>query len=89
MTFWFLVFLTFVFAGLAYDALNLAVPIKDVPFSVTAKGLGLPHEHLPLVEQERRKQWNNRYGLGDLSQVFWMWAILSLACALAVLVDIL
>ncbi|MDO8374626.1 MAG: hypothetical protein Q7T39_22075 [Polaromonas sp.] len=89
MTSWFLLFLAFVFAGLAYDALNLAVPVKDVLFSVTAKALGLPHENVSLVEQERRKQWNNRYGLGDLSQIFWLWAVLSLACALAGVVDFL
>jgi hypothetical protein len=85
MSFWVLVVLACVFAGLAYDALDLAVPSKEVPFSVTGKELGVPMEHLPLVEQQRRKVWNDTQGLGDLSQAFWLWAILALTCALSAL----
>lgn len=73
---------TFVFAGLAYDSLKLAVSTEDAPFAVTAKELGLPHEGVPLIEIERRKLWNSRYGFGDLNQIFWLWTILSVACAL-------
>ena len=65
---WILPFAAVVFAWLAYDAWKIAAPAAEVPYSVTAKGLGQSVDGVPLQEQERRKNWNSRYGLGDLSQ---------------------
>lgn len=53
---WFLLALAGLFSFLAYDARRLSVPAKDVPFEVTAKGLGLEVGGVPNTEQERRKQ---------------------------------
>lgn len=58
--------LAILFGYLAYDARKLSVPAKDVPYSVTAAGLGQDVSSVPLPEQEKRKSWNVRYGLGDL-----------------------
>ncbi|MDT8989564.1 hypothetical protein RQP54_01670 [Curvibacter sp. APW13] len=71
-----------VFTCLAYDAWKLSVPADKVPYSVTADDLGQPLDGIPLMEQSKRKDWNSRYGLGDLSQTFWLWTILALACAI-------
>lgn len=81
MSMWLLLSLAVVFGYFAYDAWKLSVPAKDVPYSLTAEGLGQDVAHVPLHEQERRKSWNTRYGLGDLGQSVWLWGILSLACA--------
>ncbi len=78
---WLLLSAAIFFAWLAYDAWRIAVPAADVPYSVTAKGLGQSVDGIPLREQEKRTNWNSRYGLGDLSQSVWLWTILALACA--------
>jgi hypothetical protein len=78
---WLLLSAALVFAWLAYDAWKIAVPAAEVPYSVTAKGLGQSVDGVPLQEQARRKDWNSRYGLGDLSQAVWLWTILALVCA--------
>lgn len=79
---WLLLSLALVFAWLAYDAWKIAVPAADVPYSVTAKGLGQSVDGVPLQEQERRKDWNLHYGFGDLSQTVWLWTILALVSAI-------
>lgn len=78
---WLLLSAAIVFAWLAYDAWKIAVPAAGVPYSVTAKGLGQSVDGIPLQEQEKRKNWYSRYGLGDLSQTVWLWTILALVCA--------
>ena len=78
---WLLLSAALVFAWLAYDAWRIAIPTAGVPYSVTANGLGQRVDGVPLQEQERRKDWSSRYGLGDLSQIVWLWAILALVCA--------
>ena len=78
---WLLLSAALVFAWLANDARKIAVPAAKVPYSVTAKGLGQSVDGVPLQEQESRKDWNSRYGLGDLSQTVWLWSILALVCA--------
>lgn len=80
---WLLLFLTAVFAALAVDAYSLAAPSESVPFSVTAKALGQDVSHVPLSEQEKRKAWNQRYGLGNLNQSVWLFAILALGSGVA------
>ena len=69
------------FAYLAYDASKLVVPWRDIPFSITAKGIGLDVSHLSLSEQSKLKA-NREYGFGDLSGAVWLWALLSL-CSFA------
>lgn len=83
---WLLLSAAIVFAWLAYDAWKIAVPAADVPYSVTAKVLGQSVDGISLQEQERRKNWNSRYGLGDLSQTVWLWTILALVCAVGSIV---
>lgn len=78
---WLLLSAALAFAGLAYDAWKLAVPASEVPYSFTAKGFRQSTDGVPLQEQARRKNWNARYGLGDLSQTVWLWTILALVCA--------
>jgi hypothetical protein len=58
------------------------VPAKDVPYAVTAKAIGQELGGVPLHEQDKRKQWNLRHGVGDLGQSVWLWAILALVCAM-------
>lgn len=80
MTLWLLLVAAFVFGLLAFDAARLSSPAKDVPYSVTAKAWGEDVAHIPLAEQERRKKYNARHGLGDLSQSVWLFGILSAGC---------
>lgn len=82
MSSWLLLFAAFVFAWLAYDAWRVATPAKDVPYAVTAKGLGQDVSGVPLQEQNVRKEWNARYGMGDLSQTVWLWGVLALTCGI-------
>lgn len=79
---WLLLAAALFFLWLAYDAWKMAAPAKDIPFSVTAKALGQSVDGVPMLEQERRRVWNSRYGLGDLSQIVWLWGILALMCVL-------
>jgi hypothetical protein len=83
MTPWLLLILTGVFAYLGYDAFKLIVPPAAIPYSVTAKGLGQDVSHLTLAEQEPLKKYNRRYGLGNLNQSVWFFAILTFGCAVA------
>lgn len=78
---WLLFLVALFFAWLAYDAWKVAVPAENVPYSITARGLGQSVDGVPLQEQEKQKNWNLRYGIGDLSHVVWLWGILALACA--------
>jgi hypothetical protein len=83
MNSWLLLFAAIVFAWLAYDAWRIAVPQADVPYALTAEGLGQDIKGVPLQEQKKRKDWNSRYGLGDLSQAVWLWGILAIGCTIA------
>jgi hypothetical protein len=78
---WLLLSAALVFAWLAYDAWKVAVPAEDVPYALAGNGLGEEIGGVPLQEQKRRKEWNARNGIGDLSQTVWLWGILALACA--------
>lgn len=73
---WVLLTAAFVFGYLAYDAAPLSTSAKDVPYSLTAKSWGESVAHIPLAEQEKRKQQNAQHGLGDLSQSVWLFGIL-------------
>lgn len=80
MTLPWILFAAAVFFGvLAYDAARLSTPAKDVPYALTAKGWGEDIAHVSLAEQERRKRYNLRDGLGDLSQSAWLFSILCVA----------
>jgi hypothetical protein len=83
MNAWLLLFAAIVFAWLAYDAWRISVPQADIPFALTAKGLGQDVSGVPLKEQKKRKDWNSIYGLGDLTQAAWLWGILAVGCAIA------
>ena len=83
MTQWLLLILTGVFAYLGYDAFKLTVPPDAIPYTITARGLGQDVSHLTLAEQEPLKQYNRRYGLGNLNQSVWFFAILTVGCAAA------
>ncbi|CAN7547114.1 hypothetical protein [Variovorax paradoxus] len=65
---------------LAYDAARFSTPSKDVPYTLTAKSWGEDVAHVPLAEQEERKQYNAVRGLGDLGQSAWLFGILSAGC---------
>lgn len=82
MSSWLLLSAALIFAWLAYDAWRLAVPAAEVPYTLTAKGLKQDMSGVPLQEQEKRKQWNTRYGIGDLGQTVWLWGILAVVCAI-------
>jgi len=77
MTLWILLVAAVVFGLLAFDAARLLAPARDVPYSLTAKAWSEDVAHISLAEQERRKKYNARYGLGDLSQSVWLFGILS------------
>jgi hypothetical protein len=77
---WVMLIAAAIFWYLAYDAARLSTSAKDVPYSLTAKGLGEDVAHISLTEQERRKQYNASRGLGDLSQSVWHFGILCVAC---------
>jgi hypothetical protein len=82
MSSWLLLCAALIFAWLAYDAWRLATPAKEVPYALTAKGLGQDVSGVTLQEQNVRKVWNARYGVGDLSQAVWLWGLLALASAI-------
>ncbi|KLN52104.1 hypothetical protein [Variovorax paradoxus] len=63
---------------LAYDAARLST--TDVPYALTAKSWGEDVAHVPLAEQEERKQYNAIRGIGDLSQSVWLFGILCAGC---------
>jgi len=89
MILWLLLILTAVFAALAFDAYCLATPSESTPFSITAKALGQDLAHVPLSEQQKRKAWNQRFGLGDPNQSAWLFAILAVGCAVAAVLSFL
>ena len=78
--FWLLLLAAALFGLLALDAARLSTPSKDVPYSLTAMAWGEDVAHVPLAEQERRRQFNAQRGLGDLSQSVWLFGILSAGC---------
>ena len=78
---WIFFGLTFLFAFLALDAWRLAVPWRDIPYALVAKGIGQDVSHIPLSEQIKLKQRNIDYGLGDLSGAVGFWIILALGSA--------
>lgn len=86
---WFLFLAAVFFAWLAYDAWKVTVPAATVPYAITVKGSGQSIDGVPLPEQETRKHWNLRFGIGDLSQTVWLWSILALACAVGSVVGYL
>lgn len=71
---------------MAYDAFTLAAPQESIPYSLTAKGIGQNVSHLTLEEQQRLKHLNLRYGLGDLNRSVWLFAILTVGCAVATVI---
>ena len=73
---WLLLAAAVVFGFLAYDAARLSSSAKDVPYALTAKGWGEDVAHVPLTEQEKRKQYHALRGFGDLSQAVWLFVIL-------------
>lgn len=73
--------LAFLFAYLALDAWRLAVPWREIPFSIIAKGIGQDVSHLSLSEQLQLKHRHRDHGLGDLSGAAWFWAILAIGSA--------
>jgi hypothetical protein len=86
---WLLLFLTVVFAALAIDAYSLAEPSHTTPYSITANALGQDVSHVPLSEQERRKEWNKRFGVGNPNQSVWLFAILALGSAVGAVLTFL
>jgi hypothetical protein len=81
MSSWLFLTLAVTFSWLAYDAYKLEVPSADVPYALTAEGMGQDVSHVSLQEQAKRKAWNERYGIGNLNLSVWLWLILALACA--------
>jgi hypothetical protein len=90
MNAWLLLLASFVFALLAYDAwkIGITAAAKD-SYALTAKGFGVAHGGLPLHEQQRRKEWGARYGIGNVSQSVWLWGILTLGCLIGSVIGFL
>lgn len=86
---WLLLSLTFLFAYLAYDALSLAPINKALPYSFISKLWKQDLSHLPLSDQEQIKHLSNRYGLGNLNQVAWLFIVLASGCGLATILAFL
>lgn len=78
---WLLLVLTAVFAYLTYDSLSLVAP--TLPYSKVAKDLGQDLSYMSLAEQEKLNRYPNRYRLGDLNQIPWLFAILTIVFATA------
>lgn len=77
-----LVGLAIVFMYLAYDAYRLRSPDEMVSASLIAKGLGQDISYLSPAEQQRFLHSHRLYGLGRLSQTFWVFLILAAGCGL-------
>ena len=77
-----LVGLAIFFAYLAYDSYRLRSPDESTSASVLAKGLGQDISHLSAAEQRQFMHWHRRFGLGGLSQTFWLFLILAVGCVL-------
>jgi hypothetical protein len=68
------------FAYLAFDAWSLGSTSESAPYNIEANVRGEPLNGVPLREQIRRKAWSRRYGIGEPSQVLWVWLILAAGC---------
>jgi hypothetical protein len=68
------------FSYLAYDAWRISSPSQDVPYELEAKERGESVAGLPVSEQLKRREWHRRYGVGQTSDIVWLWAILAAAC---------
>ncbi len=78
---WIFLILTFVFVYLTYDAFCFMAP--SLPYSEISKGMGQDLSHMTLSEQEKLSRYPNRYRLGDINQMAWVFGILAIGSALA------
>ncbi len=78
---WILLILTGVFAFLAHDAFSLVAP--SLPYSEIAKVMGQDLSYMPLHEQEKPNRYPYVNWLGNVSQTFWVFAILTAGFAVA------
>jgi hypothetical protein len=65
---WLLLLVTIVVGYIAFDAYSLRGNYKKVPYSIIAKELGQDVSNLPIESQERLRNWNLRWGLGNMDQ---------------------
>ena len=84
---WVLLILTGAFAYLTYDSFSLMAP--SLPYSEIAKGLGQDLSHLTLREQEKLNRYPYLHRLGNLNQMFWVFAILTVGFAVATVLEFL
>ena len=68
------------FSYLAYDAWRISPPSGAVPYQIEATERGESVAGVPISKQLKRQDWHQRYGVGQTSQVVWLWAILAAAC---------
>ena len=83
-----LLLLAAVFGYLAIDAHRIGKPPYDATYEIKTSSR---NEHLggvSLAEQQQRKDWQRSHGIGKLSDIVWLWSILSGAFLLAALVAI-
>lgn len=85
MTIWLLIAAA-LFTYLAYDAWRLRVRSRSVPYASEAEIRGEPVAHVSLREQAQRQAWSQRYGVGDVGGIFWVWAILGIGCLAGALI---
>jgi hypothetical protein len=70
------------FAYLAYDSYRLRPSDEPLSASAIAKGLGQDISHLSAAERQQFEDLHRRFGVGKLSQTFWLFVILAGGCAL-------
>jgi hypothetical protein len=76
---WFLIGIGCICGVLAYDASKIGVPGRDVPVEVDLKGSTILAA-MSLADRKRWKEWDLRFGVGDLSMFTWLWIVLTVAC---------
>jgi hypothetical protein len=62
---------------------------KKLPYNIIAKILGRDISHLSLEEQERLRQYNLRYGIGNVDHAPWIFLLFFLAFAIATVIELL
>ena len=68
------------FSYLAYDAWRISIRSAGMPYQIEAKVRGESVAGIPLSKQLERQEWHKRYGVGQTSQMVWLWVILAVAC---------
>jgi hypothetical protein len=84
-----LVLLAVLFSYLAYDAWRVSTPSSNTPYQIEVEGRGESVAGVSVSEQLKRWEWHRHYGIGQTSQVVWLWVIIAAACYVGAAIEAL